>query len=104
MTNEETKPLKRTESFAKLLHCPTEHMNQTIACLRNKTIDEMLNAQKIAGLVGQMPSPIFEDEFLPLNTMEALKSGKINKDINFMYGITKGKQSLNFKVGIQSKS
>lgn len=93
-TNAVNKPLDRARAIGSYMKCTGNTMNETLTCLRGKSVGELLELQKMLKLFGQVPGPIFEDDILPINAVPALKAGKYNKDIDLMYGVTRDEGSI----------
>ncbi len=88
--NSVTQPHKRTELVAQLLACPTDKIANTLTCLKGKSIDQILAAQKTLEALSAVPGAILGDQMLPFeNFVTELNAGRFHKDIDFMYGVTK---------------
>lgn len=84
-----TEALQRTNDLALNLACPTQQINETLACLREKNADQILNVTKDAFLKNQLFLPIYGDELLPMKATEALKTGKFNHNVDLLFGVNR---------------
>ncbi|KAH7637888.1 cholinesterase 1-like [Dermatophagoides farinae] len=67
-------------------------MEKTMECLRNKTIEEILATDSPDMTTPFVP--IYGDDFMPLNPVEALKSGQGLNQVDLMFGVTRDEGEL----------
>ncbi|KAJ6223946.1 hypothetical protein RDWZM_002491 [Blomia tropicalis] len=82
--------LLTTKSFADKIGCSSnETIKSIVDCLRTKPVQLMVNATLTEIINGINFMPIYGDELLPIQTIQAMKLGKFNRNIDLMYGICK---------------
>ena len=79
---------RRTNELAKNLNCDRDNLPDSIKCIRNKTVFEVLDGCKNALLDSELMIPVYGDNLMPVNPVHALKSGLYNS-ADLMFGITR---------------
>lgn len=85
------KSLEKTKILAEKFKCTGEIKDQ-IACLRKVPVDSILTATKDAIANGESFIPIWGEHVMPLNPVQALKTGNFNH-IDLMFGVTRNEGS-----------
>lgn len=80
--------LERSVAFAKRAGCTTtEPIQSAIDCLKGKTVEQLMAAEKSDLLHMDLFTPMYGDEFTPIAPVLALKEGKLpNRNIDLMVG------------------
>ena len=89
-SHDKAKALEQTNSLATYLKCSTDSMEHILSCLREKSLDEILDADLNLNLI---MNPIYGDALMPLNPVNALLAEKFNRDLDLMYGVTRDEGS-----------
>ncbi|XP_027201001.1 cholinesterase-like [Dermatophagoides pteronyssinus] len=76
--------MQKTLDFAHRLHC---YQPNILDCLRNRTINQILNVYNDEMTFSRLMIPIFGDDLLPISPNEALKVA--NNQVDLMFGVTK---------------
>lgn len=80
--------LLMTNTLARNVKCPTDKMADTLQCLRNQTVDQILKGITSDLIQDRLFKPIYGDDLLPLRPVVALKTGKFNHKVDVMFGVT----------------
>ncbi|XP_054155741.1 cholinesterase-like [Oppia nitens] len=80
------KSYNKTLYLARNLNCSTESGRAIVDCLRLKTADQILNISKTARKDSKSFEPIFGEDLMPVQALDALQKGQFNQDIDLMYG------------------
>jgi len=86
--------LSSTNSLAESLQCDNSTMQDKVKCLKNKSVDQILNATRD---LGNPFTVVYGDSILPIKPTKALLSGEFNANIDLLYGITQD-EGLAFSV------
>lgn len=84
-----SKSLEKTIAFATRLGCPnkTAEIQSTINCLKGKSVEQLLQAERFDLLRDELFTPIYGDEFMPTAPVKVLNEGSyVNKNIDLMVG------------------
>ena len=76
--------MQKTLDFAHRLHC---YQPNILDCLRNRTINQILNVYNDEMTFSRLMMPISGDDLLPISPNEALKVA--NNQVDLMFGVTK---------------
>jgi len=93
-SNPENVTLLKTHHFAQSMNCSQTAMTDILACLRNKSVDDILHLSKFATTNGEAFDPIYGDEVMPIKPYDALKTGHFNQNIELLFGTVKDEGSI----------
>lgn len=66
------------------VHCNNETAAQLVSCLKEKTVQELVDGYQKNQAQFQILTPVYGEDLLPIRPVEALKSGKFNQDLDLM--------------------
>lgn len=84
----------KTHSLAEKLNCTNDDKKKMMKCLRAVSGDAIIEATKDSRLNGETFLPVWGGEIMPTRPVEALKTGKYNKGLDFMFGTVANEGSL----------
>ena len=85
----------RTKSFATKAGCScNQTMKSIVECLRKKSILTLSIAYLKELINRKIFYPIYGDELMPVRHVQALKSGKFNRNIDLIYGVVRDEGSI----------
>ena len=93
-TESKEKSMSKTKYLAEHLNCSTESGAAIVKCLKSKTSDEILHISKTARGNGQSFEPIYGEELMPIEPLEALKKGKFLQNIDLLFGTVSDEGAL----------
>jgi carboxylesterase type B len=86
--------ITKTHHFAKQLNCNQTDMTDILACLRKKSINDILNISQHSTTSLEPFDPIYGDELMPMKPSEALKGGHFNQNVELLFGLVKDEGSI----------
>nr|XP_027201000.1 cholinesterase-like [Dermatophagoides pteronyssinus] len=91
---EKNEALNKTIHLAQRLNCYEESFNSTmiIECLRNTSVEDILNATKDDILNGRLMIPIYGETLMPISPNKALETKQFNP-IDIMFGVNRNEGS-----------
>jgi len=93
-SNSKEATITKTHHFAKQMNCNQTDMTDILACLRKKSIDDILNISQHSTTSLEPFDPIYGDEVMPMKPSEALKGGHFNQNVELLFGLVKDEGSI----------
>ncbi|KAH9418372.1 hypothetical protein DERP_010241, partial [Dermatophagoides pteronyssinus] len=93
-SNSKTESLKKTKMLANALHCSTDDIKQMLKCMRNASAEAIVESNKYGRNVGLVLSPVYDSEYLPKNSIEALKNGEFNREVDLLFGVNRNEGTV----------
>lgn len=88
------KALVKTQSLAEKLNCTNSDMEKVVKCLRSVKAEDIKEATLNSRLNGETFLPVYKTDMLPSPPVQALKEGKFNTGLDFMFGVVSEEGSL----------
>lgn len=93
-SNPKNATLVRTHHFAESVNCNHTAMSDILACLRKKSVHDILEISQHATTNGEAFQPIYGDEVMPIKPYDALKNGDFNQNIELLFGTVRDEGSI----------
>lgn len=79
----------KVKFLASFLDCQRGNLSDTVQCIHSKSTEQIQNVVNTMGKLGQFFEPSYGTELLPLSPVEALKTGKLNQNLDLLYGVNR---------------